>query len=181
MSYTSRTFSPPPSHRRLPARPARDHVRSRTASEHIPYRFEVTVGQGEPTDGILLLFLEIGHFAASDNGKEITFLHIIAGFNLHLRNGPSEDRIHLATCPASKATRPFNNNSSFKGVLRTVSTETTCRRLSVNIRPVDVCSGIEACLPHEKNRGKRKSRKRVFLFIFIEIYFKFLSVLLLLA
>src|SRR5699024_6336785 len=83
-----------------------------------------------------------------------------------------------ATCSASKATRPFNNNSLFKGVLRTVSTEITCRRLSVNIRSVDVCSGMAACLPHEKNRGKRKSRNRVFLFIFIEIYFKFLFVLL---
>ena len=77
-----------------------------------------------------------------------------------------------ATCPASKVTRPFNSSSSLKGVFRTVSTETTCRRLSVNINPVLVSSGMTAWLPHDKNRGKRMSRKRFFLFI--SIIFNFL-------
>ena len=70
-----------------------------SAFEHVPDRIEVTVGQSELMGGIFLLFLEIGHFAAPNNGKELAFLHIITGFNLHLRNGPSEDGIHMGHLP----------------------------------------------------------------------------------
>jgi len=57
--------------------------------------------------------------------------------------------------PCIESDTAVPRSSSLKGVFRTVSTETTCRRLSVNINPVLVSSGMTAWLPHDKNRGKR--------------------------